>query len=113
MDLEFLFLLENIATIIIGLLILVIGFRTRDHFYSEEARQRLMDNWRKYTIGIFLFGASLFLYLIAEFSQFADPYSNFDLKFVHEWGEIIHMSLLIFAMALSLVVAIGMGSGKR
>lgn len=88
MDIEFFFLLENVVTIILGLAIFAVGFRLKDRLYSEEARQRPMDNWRRYSIGVALFGGPLFIYLIAELSRFMDQYyPNLNLEDVHEWGD--------------------------
>lgn len=114
MDLEFFFLLENIATIILGLSILVIGFRLKDRLHTDDARQRLIADWKKYSIGIGLFGIGLFLYFISESARFLVPYyPSLNLEEMHEWGEVIHMFVIMFAMIISIWVAVEIGGKER
>lgn len=114
MDLEYFFLLENIATIVIGLVLFIIGFSYRNRLYSEDARRKLMADWRKFSIAIGLFGGSLLIYLVSEFARFIDPfYPDINLHDVHEWGEIIHMFLLMLAMVISAIVALDIGRAER
>ncbi len=113
-DLEFFFLLENVLTIFIGITILVIGYYYGDRLYSEKARVKLMERWKEYSLALSLFGVSLVIYLISELSRFVDPYyPNLNLHEVHEWGETIHVFLLMFAMVLSTLLASTIGKEEE
>jgi len=109
-NLEFFFLLENVLTIFLGVLILIIGYHYGDRLYSEHARNKLMSKWREYSLALSLFGVSLLLYLVSELARFVDPYyPNVNLHEVHEIGEVVHVFLYMFAMILSTVLASTIG----
>ncbi len=94
---------EGIIAIALSLGIIALGVTRWAIIRSEEARLKFVENWSSFRLALFLFGGSLFIYLLAEASETAVlSLSGLREHELHLRLEIIHMFMLILALGISM-----------